>query len=1335
MAEQSKTKQPWSGWSGTAAHIAVGILAVVMLVAVALAPFYAWRWASQPFPGTFFEPTLNVTDANKPEWDGPRRGLVFPDHLVAIDDLPVYSRSDIERVLSQRGFGAQVTLRVVTLSGQEKLVSVTLSHFPRRDLFSYFVVPYIVGLVYLALGLWVFAMRRDQAAGRAFAALCIGTAGMCALLFDIYTTHATAWVWTGAVPLAAGGLVALAMLFPQELAFVARLTFVRWVPFLLSLIIAASGWATIYASNMPHLYAQPWRWSFIYVVVGIVMFLGMTAYRRWSSPSPIVRQQSRIILWGSAVAFVPTGIWLAVFVMNPGLLLPSVPVFLPLIVFPLAVAYAILRYQVLDVDLVISRSITYVALTVTVGVAYFVLVNAINYLLRSIVSATDPFLIALFVLGLAVFLDPARVWMQRAVDRVFYRQRVNYRESLQSFGDQLARAVDLETVLATLYEQIAQSVRTEPAWVFLQDTQAPEYVACPTPSGERPAPGTARFPSDSALVRVLRASRGPLYIQADRPLPGTLVSERSRLNALGTPLFIPLRGERLEGWLALGPKLSGAPFTSDDLHFIASLVDETMLALGKARTFSDLERRVKELQALSIISQAVNFTLPLDDIFELIYTQTARILDAHNFFVVLYDEKRERLRFAFYVEEDERFYPDEEWPLGVGLTSEIIRTSQPILTDDYAAECSRRSVAAGGKPGHAWMGVPLIAGDRAVGVINVSSFDPDVRYAEEHLQVFRAIADQTANILEKNRLYHEMEQRAQQLATLNEVGRTITSTLELRPALNLIMEKAVEILNAEAGSLLLVNPETGDLIFEVTLGPTAGDIHGTRLPMGTGIVGKVAQTAEPFIVNEAQSDQRWFRGVDSKTGEFTTRSLMAVPMITKDRVIGVLEVINKQDGTGFDVSDQNLLSAFAANAAVSIENARLYTMTDQALAARVQELQTLQRIDRELNTTLDYARTLELTVEWAMRVTDAKAGLIGVLASENAGLVLHALRGYPSEMDEFRREPWPLGRGIVGRVATTGMPNMVPDVRQDPDYVGMIPSTRSQLTVPVAHENRVIGVIGLESDQVSGFDLEDLNFVVRLADHAAVSIVNARLYEEVKRANQYKSEFVSMVAHELKLPMTSIKGYSDLIVKGAAGPVSEMQLQFLNVVSSNVDRMNKLVSDLLDISRIETGRLKLEVKPVAMQVVVEETLRTLRKHIEDKQQTLVVDVPEGLPEVMGDKSRLIQVLSNLVSNAYKYTLTGGSITVEVRPDGVSTDGKQCLVCRVKDSGVGMSPEDLEKLGQKFFRAGDQRVRDVPGHGLGFSIAKNLVEMQGGQMMIESELNKGSTFSFTVPVAS
>ena len=1337
MVEQPKASTTLSDVSGTVATIVVSVLAVVALAVTVLAPINAWRWANQPFPGIMIEPALFVTGANDPSWQGPRAGVGHPDLLVAVDDTPIRTHADLDAVLQKRGLGDQVTLHFVTTAGQQKPVLVTLERFPLSELVSRFVVPYIVGLFFMALALWMYLVRRQQPTGRVFTVMCLGVAGACACWFDIYTTHVLAWAWSASIPLAAGGLVGLALLFPQEQSFVSRFPILRWAPFLGSLIVILPAWATVYNTNAGTFYVIAWRWGFMYAILGIVVFIGMLAYRYKSSPSPIVRDQSRIILLGSGLAFLPIGVYLFVFLSIPDTSIPSVLFFLPLTFFPLALFYSILRYRVLDIDLVISRSITYVLLTAAIGFVYFLFVNAVNSLLNVSIPATNPWLIAICVLALAVFLEPARARVQLAVDRTFYRGRVDYREVSQQFSEQLTRSVGLDEVLGALYEQISRALRAEPAWVFLYHSDTLGYLAHPAPSGERPAPGANRFPIASPLVTMLQ-NGGPIYIMADRPLIKSLLPERARLDVLGTPLFVPLHGQdRLEGWIALGPKISGSPFSSEDLNFVHALADQTALALGKARSVSDLERRVKELSALSLISQAVNFTLPVDDIFELIFTQTGRVLAVQSFSVVLYDEQRKSLRFAFYVEDDERYEPREEMPLGVGLASEIVRTAQAICTEDYVVECERREVAPGGtlRAGRAWMGVPLMAGDRVFGVISVSTFDPDVRYTDDHLQVFRAVANQTANILEKNRLYHEMEQRAQQLATLNEVGRTITSTLELRPALNLVMEKAVEILDAEAGSLLLVDPDNGDLIFEVTLGPTAGEIQGMRLRMGTGIVGQVAESGEPIVVNEAQTDQRWFAGVDDRSGEFSTRSLLAVPMVTKDRVIGVLEVINKMDGAPFNENDKNLLSAFASNAAVGIENARLFTLTDRALAARVEELQTLQRIDRDLNTTLDYDKTLEITLEWAMRASEANAGLIAVLTPEGDGILLRVMHGYPPEVERYRQEPFPLDRGIIGRVAKYGMPNMVPDVSQDEDYVPVLPSTHSQLTVPIARENRVIGIVALESEQINGFDLEDLNFVVRLADHAAVSITNAQLYEEVKRANQYKSEFVSIVAHELKLPMTSIKGYSDLLAMGAAGQPTETQLQFLNVIRSNVERMNTLVSDLLDISRIETGRLKLEVKPLEMQVVVEETLRTLRKHIEDKQQTLELDVPGDLPKVMGDRSRLIQVLANLVSNAYKYTPSGGHIMVRVEPDGVSDDGQPFLVCRVMDTGIGMSPEDVEKLGQKFFRASDQRARDVPGHGLGFSIAKNLVELQGGKITIESELNKGSTFSFTIPVSS
>jgi signal transduction histidine kinase len=320
-------------------------------------------------------------------------------------------------------------------------------------------------------------------------------------------------------------------------------------------------------------------------------------------------------------------------------------------------------------------------------------------------------------------------------------------------------------------------------------------------------------------------------------------------------------------------------------------------------------------------------------------------------------------------------------------------------------------------------------------------------------------------------------------------------------------------------------------------------------------------------------------------------------------------------------------------------------------------------------------------------------------------------------------------------------------VIQDPDYISAISETRSQLTVPIRREDRVRGVISVESSQLAAFDEDDLTFMTRLADHAAIAIENARLYSDLKRANEAKSEFVSIVSHELKTPMTSIKGYADLLFKGAAGEINGMQQKFLRVIRSNVDRMNALVSDLLDISRIESGRLKLHTRSIPIKVVVDEVVQTMQERIKAKELALTVEVPEDLPPVRADEDRLIQVLTNLMSNAYRYTLPGGTISVKatVWPDGpppgeakpVSPGEQrfQYLCLSVSDTGIGISPEDQKRVFEKFFRGDDPVVRENTGTGLGLSIAKSIVKLHDGQIWFQSEPGRGSTFSFIIPLAT
>lgn len=246
----------------------------------------------------------------------------------------------------------------------------------------------------------------------------------------------------------------------------------------------------------------------------------------------------------------------------------------------------------------------------------------------------------------------------------------------------------------------------------------------------------------------------------------------------------------------------------------------------------------------------------------------------------------------------------------------------------------------------------------------------------------------------------------------------------------------------------------------------------------------------------------------------------------------------------------------------------------------------------------------------------------------------------------------------------------------------------------------------------------------------------AEARDQAVAANKSKSEFISTVSHELKIPMTSIKGYSDLMIAGATGPLTEKQSEFLNTIRSNVSRMATLVSDLTDISRIESGHLRMEPSAVNTKDAIEDTVKLSKNQIEQKKQTLSIEVPADLPKVWCDKNRLSQIVTNLVSNANKYSPEGSAISVQaVRSTHACNGGapQDVVQIKVQDNGFGMTPEDQEKLFSKFFRSADEEVRAAPGTGLGMSITKNLIELQGGCIWFESEYRKGTTFYFTMPV--
>jgi signal transduction histidine kinase len=1225
-----------------------------------------------------------------------------------------------------------------------------------------FLIPYGIGLLYLACSFWVLSFRRRDAVGRTFSLLCSAAGLVFAGLYDLNTSRALLYLWSISLALASGGLLNLGLLFPVEVRFRRRFPITGWLGYLPALFLSITLLPAAVQPTGQTAFSAAWRIEAIYLGFAVAIFLALNAWRAFSHPSPIVREIARLLLWSALISFGPAALWRLAVSLWPGLD-SSLVLLLPAGIFPLVLALSVLRGRLLNTDYLLSQGLLFALLSIFTVAGYALLVSGLSLVFGAAVPARHPLLIGLLVFALAVAFNPARLYLQRLVDRYFFRSQPVYRERLQSFSSALTQIVELQQILHHLRETVQAGLYPAPLHIFIYDPLGSQYMAAPQP-GKRPSTDLL-FPASSPLVSSLSSRRSSLFLIQGELLPVTLEPERARLALLGAQLFVPLPGrQRLAGWLALGPRRSGEGYDHRDLSYLEALCDQAALAVERAQVVADLERRVREMNTLTRIAQGLNVTLAFDDILELIYAQTSQVIPCRDFWITLVRADTHHFVHAFFLQNDERQPQLENKPVleGLGLGREVWRERRSIIAEDYERECRARGVTPLIPGLQAWMGVPLNAGSETIGSISLGSRDPAVTFSASQAALFQAIADQAAGAMVKARLLQETERRARQLASLNEIGRSLTSTLEPRPLLDGILNHAVEIINCEAGSLFLVDRATGELVFEVTAGPVAGDLLGQRLPPGTGLVGRAVSTGQPVIVNHVQTDKGWFDKADRQTG-FVTRNLLVVPMLAKDRVTGVIEVINKLDGLPFTRDDEKLLSTFASQAAVAVENAHLYTQTDKALGARVEELSVMQRIGRELNASLDLDRTLRITLAWSVQQTRADAGLVGLV--RDGGLEVLASLGYSIELEVYRQgaegaHPFlpaelPALQNILEnanpQVKTLSATSETPTVpipsraAQDPALLGalaqqgfLLAGARQQAAVPIRREAEVNAVLLLESRQPGSFSDENLTFLSRLSDHAAMAISNAQLYAAVQAANLAKSEFVSFVSHELKTPMTSIKGYADLLAAGAVGPVNEAQASFLNTIRTNVNRMATLVSDLADVSRIEAGRLRLEFSAVPVAELVNDVTGSARRQIDEKSQVLDLDVPPGLPPVWGDRNRLIQVLANLVSNANKYTPAEGRITitagcVENRwdPKGVPF----VIHLAVQDTGYGIQPADQKKIFQKFFRSEDQNIRNTPGTGLGLNITRHLVEIQGGRIWFESEPGKGTSFHFTVPISS
>jgi len=567
-----------------------------------LTPFWAVRWYRTPFLGMLLEPNNVVSQIKEPTWPARNNGVVFADRLLALNGQPISGADTIINFMQQNGTKPVQLIFSHRAGGTFELTLTPLAHPPFADLFTYFVIPYVVGLAFLAIGLWTYTLRSDLRASRALLAFTSGLSVMTSGFLDMDTTRHAVLLWALSLGVLAAGLAHLAVVFPQPVNFVLRWPRLRFLFWGIFLVLAVPTTLAIVRPSDSYFYIITWQWGYLYITVAVTFFLGLLIYRLFGTNLPFVRQQSRVIIFGVIIAFLP-----ALFYITPlafGIFTPFYAwlIFPALIFFPLSITYAILRYRLLDVDRFFSRALAYLLTIGAALAAFYGLLIIFSIFVEKTLRANDPLVIASYLLVLVVGFNPLRTLVQGGIDRLFYRSPADYRRALSSLSRSLVITPDLTQTLHTLEDQITQAISPEKFLIYLYNDELGEYL--PHATREDSAPP---YEVEDPLINLIASSQTPIWFPPNGPLPLPLQAGADVYRRLMGFTFVPLHYQgKLSGFMALGPRRSGDLYTGDDLDFLAAVAAQSTLALENARLFSNLRRTLDQTMEMKNL---------MDDIF------------------------------------------------------------------------------------------------------------------------------------------------------------------------------------------------------------------------------------------------------------------------------------------------------------------------------------------------------------------------------------------------------------------------------------------------------------------------------------------------------------------------------------------------------------------------------------------------------------------------------------------------------------------------------------------------------------------------------------------------
>ena len=911
----------------------------------------------------------------------------------------------------------------------------------------------------------------------------------------------------------------------------------------------------------------------------------------------------------------------------------------------------------------------------------------------------------------AVAVDNAKLFEESLSRAADLDQRSQRLALLNRFSSALSGLLDADQILRLTAEELRRALNVNrTSAVSFEHGQALWKAESPGSKHNLP-----QVLPDSPLFERLRESRGifnteNVAVEPDlHPIMELVGSDTSAL------LVLPLASGTNLRALLFAHIIGEGRFTLTEIELARTIANQAAIALENARLYQATVRTAERLSVLNQASSEISTSLEPEEIYSAIHKAVGRLMSAEAFVISILDEEKQEVEGVYLMDKDVRT-PNIRVPLGEGLSSRVIKSGQALNLNDAGQADGMGGLTLGerGTPASI-LAVPLTLGSRTIGMLSTQSYETNA-YTDEDLQLLSTLANQAVVAIQNGRLFAETQRLAQELEqrvvertaqlkreqqnteTLLRILTEVSSSLDLDRALNRTLSLLNEAIGAEQGTIMLLHPGDNLLYYRAGYGYLSNQSEeggrGFSLKVGEGLAGWVVQNREAALIDDLRMDQRW---VQSGSTSHEHRSAIVAPLLVAEDVIGVLMVFRREERY-FTPDALNLVKAIASQVAVAINNAHLYELIrDQA-----ERLGSMLRKQQE---EASRSQAILEAVADGVLVTGPNNRITFLNSSIQKILDIKAEHVMDQPLEDFG--------GLFGKAASSWM-QTIRGWSQSPGSYQSGDTYAEQLELGDGH----IALIHLAP-------------VILQNDFLGTVSIFRDITHEVE-VDRLKSEFVATVSHELRTPMTAIKGYVDVLMMGAAGAVSENQSHFLSIVKNNIDRLNILVNDLLDISRIEAGRVILDPQSLDLREIAEDVIGDLlrRSQEEGKPMTLSLNAPKNLPRVMGDAERVRQVIDNLVDNAYHYTPENGTIKVKIH--ALNTTEVQV---DIEDNGVGIAPADQERVFERFYRGEHPLVLATPGTGLGLPIVRQLVEMHNGQIWMKSEglPGKGSVFSFTLPI--